>query len=462
MSDKSQVLIKNPNSKKPPGKTLTSFENILTGSQTDQTFESEFKSAKRSGLMIAFIVFGVFGVWSLTMPIDGAAHAPGQVTVKSFKKPVQHLEGGIVKEVHVQDGDRVQTGQVLVVLDDTQARSQLAVLDNQLKLRLAQVARLTAERDNLPAVGYPAELRQEDPESMAAMASQNQIFKTRKTTLTAEVAVYQQRIEQLASRVTGLEGVRETKTSLAKSFKEEVGDYQSLLAEGFADKNRLRELERNYQATSGEAADLTTTIATTKMQIGEVKLEILQLQNKTQTEVAGQLSEAETQAKDLRDRITATADAVQRAQIKATDNGVINNLRVHTPGAVIPAGAILAEIVPQNEELVVDSKVSPMDIDRVLVGQDASLRLTAFNSRTVPVLEGKVISLSADSIPEANGASFYMARLELTPESMKALHGLPLIPGMPADVSIKTGSRTFFQYLMKPLTDSMAHSLRED
>jgi membrane fusion protein, epimerase transport system len=153
---------------------------------------------------------------------------------------------------------------------------------------------------------------------------------------------------------------------------------------------------------------------------------------------------------------------VQRAEIRSPDNGVVNNLKVHAGGTVIPGGIILAEIVPQSEELIIESKVSPMDIDLVAVGQEATVLLSAFNSRTVPKLQGTVISLSADAILEPNGATYYLARLELTPDSMAALHGLPLVPGMPAEVFIKTGSRTFFQYLIKPLSDGMAHSFRED
>ena len=460
MSDNSELLVKKHSS--PKGAALARFENMLVISESEQTFESDFKSAKRIGLTIVFIVFGVFGLWSVLAPIEGAAHGAGQVTVRSFKKPVQHLEGGIIREVRVQDGDKVQAGQILVVLEDAQARSQLASLNTQLKARLAQSARLIAERDKLPAVSYPPELRADDAEANAEMVSQNQIFKTRKTTLTGEIAVTQQRIEQLQSRMGGLEAVHAAKSKLAESFKEEHKDYQSLLAEGFTDKNRLRELDRSYQSLSGEAADLTATIATTKMQIGGARMEILQLENKTQTEVAGQLSDSQTVIKDIRDRITALADTVQRAEIRSTDNGVVYNLKVHAPGTVIPGGYVLAEIVPQSDQLIIESQISPMDIDIVAVGQEASVVLSAFNSRTVPKLKGKVLSISADAIPLPNGGSYYQARLELTPDSIEALHGLPLVPGMPSEVFIKTSSRTFLQLLMKPLTDGMAHSLKED
>ncbi len=462
MTDNAEVLIKKDSPGKPAGKGLARFENILVMSDGVEDFEKEFNSAKRIGLGIVFVVFGVFGLWAVTMPIQSAAHAPGQVTVKSFRKPVQHLEGGIIKEVRVHEGDNVEAGQVLIVMDDTQAKSQLAALTTQLKSRLAQEARLIAERDNLPAVKYSPELHLDDQEAMGEINAQNQIFKTRKTTLTGEIAVLQQQYEQLQTRVGGLESMRESKSKLAASFQEELKDFQSLLAQGFADKNRLRELDRNFAATTGEVADLTSNIASTKMQAIQTNLQIMQLRNKEQTEVAGQLSDSQTQAKDLRDRITALADTVQRAEVRAPDKGVIYNLKVHTTGTVIPSGTILAEIVPQSDELLIDAKVSPMDIDVVAVGQDANITLTAFNSRTVPKLQGKVVTISADSIPEQNGSTYYMARLELSPDSIKQLHGLPLVPGMPAEVFITTGSRTFFQLLFKPLTDGMSRSFRED
>jgi len=466
VTDNSEVLINKP-SKHPPGhRAVSRLETILDVDTGSMDMEREFRSAKRTGQIILFVVFGIFGLWSVLAPIDGSSHAAGIVTVKSFKKPVQHLEGGIIKEVKVHDGDRVKAGDVIVVLDDTQAKSQLGSLTAQLKARLAQEARLIAERDNKNSVTYPPELSRDDPLARTEIDAQDHVFKTRISALTGEIQVYQQRVDELQSRIGGQEDLRNSKSDLLKMLQDEIKDYQALLKEGFADKTHLRDLERSQAMTSGEAADLTSAIAASKIQIGEAKLQVLQLQNKNQTEVAAQLSDVQTQIKDLRERITALADAVERSQVRSPDNGVINNLKVHTPGTVIPAGVILAEVVPQSDELIVEAKVTPLDIDIVKVGQMAKIHMSALNSRKVPNLEGKVISLSADAITEqgANGASasYYLARIELTPESLQNLNGEVLVPGMPAEVFITTGSRTLLKYIMRPLTDSMARSLRED
>ncbi len=462
MTDNNEVLLKKE-TPKPGGTALARLENILVIDGGTNVLEADFNAPKRIGLMIAFVVFGVFGLWAALVPISGSAHAPGQVTVKSFKKPIQHLEGGIVKEVLVRDGDSVQTGDILVVMDNTQSLSQLGILNTQLKARLAVEARLIAQRDQLDAVVYPPELQTNDPAAQKEMDAQNRIFAARKTATAGEIAILQQRVEQLESRIGGLQALQRSKSQLASSFQEELKDIQSLLDEGFADKNRLRELERSYAATSGEAADLTANIASTRIQIGETRQEILQLQNRIQAEVAMQLSEVQTELQDVRERVTALTDIVARTEIRSPDSGVVNNLKVHTPESIVPAGSIIAEIVPQSDDLIIEAKVSPMDVDRIAVGREAQVHMTSLNGRTVPTLHGIVTSLSADSITDqATGVAFYHARLELTPQSFEDLRGQELLPGMPVDVAISTGSYTFFEYLLRPITDSMSRALRED
>jgi membrane fusion protein, epimerase transport system len=462
VAENNEVVVKPDAAPSAAANAIARLESVLVVANKGQALETEFNAPKRIGLMIAFLVFGVFGLWAALAPIEGAAHATGQVTVKSYKKPIQHREGGIVKEVLVQNGDHVNVGDVLLVLDDLQSLSQLEIFTSQLKSRLAMEARLIAERDNLSAVVFPAELAADDAVAQVEMKAQSQIFQTRKTTQQGEIDVLEQRIEQLESQATGLESVRESKQKLAASYEAELKDFQALLDEGFSEKTQLRAIERNFAVTSGEAAQLIANIAAARIQVGETRLGILQLQNRMQSEVAAQLSDVQTQLKDIRERVIALTDIVGRTEIRSPDEGTVNDLKVHSPGAIVPPGAIIAEIVPQSDELVVDAQVSPMDIDRVALGQEATVRMTAMNSRTVPTLYGTVIELSADTIVDPNGSSYYRARLELKPESLADLQGNKLVPGMPADVNIATGSRTFLQYLMKPLTDSMATSLRED
>ena len=426
--------------------------------------EEDLESPKRIGKIITLVVFGIFGLWGSLYPIDGAIHAGGQIVVETYRKPIQHLEGGIVKEVLVSDGTVVTEGQPLIIMDNTQSLAQLEILRVQELATLALEARLIAERDQLDAVQYPTTLTTSTNSSAAIeMSAQTQIFNARKTFLRGETEVLQQRVEQLTTRVEGLEALKTSKLELVESYGAEIGDFKALLAEGFADKLRLRELERNYSALSGEIADLTANIASTQMQAGEARLQILQLRNQGLTEIVNALSEAQTRMQDIHERIVALEDIVRRTEIRSPASGVINNLQVHSPASVIPPGAIVAEIVPQNDNLVVDARVSLIDIDRVFIGQSASIRMSALNARRVPALDGKVVTVSADAVTDrAANTSYYLARLQLDPGSFDKLYGEPLVPGMPAEVFISTGSRTFFQYLLKPLTDSMARAFRED
>ncbi len=462
MADNSGVVFGKEPVPNTAGGALARLEDVLVVRERASSDESNIDAPKRIGLLVAGLVFGVFGLWAVLAPIDSAAHAVGQVTVKSFKKPIQHLEGGIVKVVHVSDGDKVQPNDVLLEMDNTQSLSQLDTLRGMLKAQLALEARLLAARDGKTTVEAPAGLDLSDPVAAAEMAAQQRIFLANKTTNEGEISVLEQRIGQLESRVEGLQAVRESKLALAASYSDEVQDFRQLLDEGFAEKSRLRELERSLTLTNGDAADLAATIASTQIQIGETRLQILQLKNRLQSDVVEELADVQSRLQEYRERITALSDVVSRTEVRTPEAGIVNGLTVHTPGSVLPPGTIIAEIVPESDELIIEAKISPMDIDRVAVGQEASVRMTAMNSRTVPVLYGTVTTVSADILTDSQGTQFYLARLALKPESLTELNGQELVPGMPAEVFITTGARTFIQYLLKPLSDSVARSFRED
>jgi len=417
---------------------------------------------KNIGLLIFFLVFGVFGVWASFAPIEGAAHGPGSVTVRSNRQLVQHLEGGIVKEIVARNGDSVRAGDALLILDDTQPLAQLEITNLQYLAMRAMEARLIAERDGLEQINFPADLSTLAQNAESEISSQTQVFLTRKAALDGSVEVLEQRIGQLQSRLGGLRALQQSKQDLADSFAEELRDVELLLVEGFADKNRVRELERNAAQLRGEAAELTASISATEIEIGETRLQILQQALEFQNEVANQLAEVQTGLKDSTERLTALRSIVDRTTITAPVDGIVNGMQVHTVGGVVPPGQPLADIVPQNEELIVEARISPMDIDRVAIGQEAMVRFSSFSS-SVPNIFGNVINVSADALADPNtGMAYYSARVEVTPEGLRDLGSLTLIPGMPADVFISTGSRTLVQYLMKPLTSAMARSFIED
>ncbi len=432
--------------------------------QNDIFAQTDDKGIRLFGLLVLLSTVGVFGVWGYLAPIDGAAMAPGFVVVKSHKKTVQHLDGGIVNQLFVKEGDIVNSGDLLLTLDGTENKAQLEIARGQFITLAAQVARLEAERDGKKKVHYSATLdNNEDDRIIEAKKNENQLFEARINAHNGEIAVLTNRIGQLNSKINGLKSQRTSKQALVVSYSEEVHDLKELLTEGFVDKQRLRDTERSYILNSGEVSALSSDIAASEIQIGETKLQILQLEKKFQEDVSTKLSEAQTNLYDVNQRMLATKDKVTRIDIKAPVAGRVMGMGMHTVGGVILPGHPILDIVPQKEELVIDAQVSPLDIDRVSVGLIAEVRFTAFTQALTPIIEGKVINLSADRLIDENtGAPYYQALVELTPESVKKMSHLELVPGMPVEVLIKTGERTVFEYLIKPIRNAIARAFIED
>jgi len=423
---------------------------------------SSMEAPKQFGLILLVVVFGVFGLWAAIAPLDGAAFALGTVTVKSYKKVVQHLEGGIVADILAQDGDPVESGEPLLILDDTQPKTSLEIVNSQFIALKMKEARLIAERDGSETVSYPTQLALSSANAAQEVEAQNEVFNARKAANEGRIQILEQRVEQLKSQVVGLEALRTTKEMLAQSFEEELADTQTLLDQGFSEKTQLRQIERNFATSSGEAAELSANIAATEVQIGETQLQILQQLSDFQNEVVAELSEVQTAIKDSEERLTALRDVVSRTIIRAPDSGLVNGMQVHTIGGVIGPGSAIAEIVPESDELIIQASVNPIDIDRVSEGQEARIRFSTFGSRA-PTIFGTLLSLSADALPnEATGASYYLARVQVNPDSLGELGDMALLPGMPAEVYINTGSRTLLQYLFKPLSNAVARSFNED
>lgn len=433
---------------------------------------SDDRAIRRQGLALVLVVFGGFGAWASLAPLNSAALAPGVITVEHYRKTVQHLEGGIIRTLDVHDGDSVHQDQVIATLDDTQSRAQLEVSRGQLYFRVAQEARLAAQRDRLPIVHYPQELltHQTDPRVQEAMRLQDQTFKVRRAAHDGESAVYRRQIEQLRAKVKGLQAQKLSRDRLVESYRGDLNDFRSLLKEGFTEKQKVEELERALAQNEGQRGELLSDMAASELQVAEIELKILQLQKDLQWDVAKELSEVQAELFSLREKVQSLERTVERTVIKAPVSGMVLGLAVHTIGAVIQPGGRLLDIVPQDQKLIIEAQVAPIDIDRVTVGQVAEVRFSAFKTRDVPTIEGTLISVSADRIvrdsKESNGGdqAYYLARVEVSPSGLQALRdaNLQLVPGMPAEVLIQTGSRTLVQYLMKPLTDSFKRSFIED
>ncbi|MBK1648170.1 HlyD family type I secretion periplasmic adaptor subunit [Rhabdochromatium marinum] len=417
-----------------------------------------------AGLLVLVLGFGAFAVWASVAPINGAAVAPGVLAVESTRKTVQHFEGGIVKEILVHEGDSVQKGQVLVRLDDTEASAQLQIVRTEYLGLLARMARLKAERDGEESIDFPQKLlkAREDPRIKEAIDGEKQVFAARRKALQGEQDVLRQRIVQLEEQIRGLEAQAATKQKRIDLYQEEIDGLKALFKKGLGDKSRLREWERMVAELEGERAEHQASIAATRVRINETELQIVQLDRKQNTEVSSELRDVETRLSDLSERQRALKKTLERTEIFAPVSGSVVSVNLHTIGGVVRSGEPLLDIVPMNENLIVEAQVKPMDIDRVFPGLDADLRMSAFNQRTTPVIPGKVLTVSADTLTdERTGMSYYLARVKVKPEGMELLEGKTLQPGMPVTVMIITGERTFIEYLMKPITDIFATAFKE-
>jgi epimerase transport system membrane fusion protein len=424
---------------------------------------------RRLGVLVVAAVFGIFGTWAAVAPLSSAAHAPGVIGVENYRKTVQHLEGGIIRSIEVRDGQAVEAGEVLLTLDDTQASAQLEVLRGQLYITLAREARLVAQRDLLPEVIYPPELieNKQDPRAEEAMRVQTQTFQARRSAYEGEIDLYRQQVGQLQARADGLRAQKASREDLARSYREELQDFDVLVKEGYAERPKIRELERNLSHSEGQVGELTSNLAATSLQVTETRLKILQLQKELQQEVAKELGEVQADLFSLREKVQSVQDTVTRTVVRAPHAGTVLGLSVHTPGAVIAPGAKLLDIVPQGERLVVEAKVSPTDIDRVHKGQVAEIRFSAFKTRQTRKIEGEVVALSADRLvdeKDPNQVPYYLARVEIPLQALEDLakQDLVLVAGMPAEVLINTGERTLLGYLLDPLKDTFARSFIED
>ncbi len=422
---------------------------------------------RRLGYAVVLLVFVFFGGWSVLAPLGSAALAPGSVAVEGYRKTVQHLEGGIVKAIYVRDGDNIVKGQVLLELEDTSSRAQLETLRGQLFSALAREARLIAEREGKAQVTYPELLTNSnnEPRAQEAMRVQDQSFAVRKRSRNGEIEIFKEQRRQLLAKIEGVKAQRASRNSLAASLNKDLTDYRAMLKEGYLEKQKVTELERRLSEAQGDEGDFAANIATAQNQISEVALKILQIEKEFQREVVEELSKVQAELSELREKTQWLGDTVTRTTIKAPDSGMVLGLTVHTLGAVIAPGGHLLDIVPQQEQLVIEAQVSPIDIDRVHIGQSTEIRFSAFKSAKTPKVNGRLVTLSADRLTdEKNQISYYLARVEVDKTGLEELRqrGLILLPGMPAEVLINTGDRTFFEYLMQPLTNIFARSLIED
>jgi len=379
-------------------------------------------------------------------------------------KKVQHPTGGIVGELRVHDGDRVHAGEIVVRLDETVTRANLAIVTKGLGELMARKARLESERDGLDTITFPAQLVADegDPDRAAAMDSERKLFSLRKTARSGQKAQLQERVAQLGEEITGLAAQQNSKAKEIALVERELAGVRDLWNKNLVQLTRLTALEREAARLDGERGQLIAAAAQAKGKIAETALQILQIDQDIASDVAKELREVDGKIGEFVERKVAAEDQLKRTDIRAPQDGTVFQLAVHTVGGVITAGDPIMLIVPEADNLSVEVKVNPQDIDQLQLNQKAILRFSAFNIRTTPEIEGTVTRISADtSTDQRTGQSYYTIRIAMPAEQIERLGDVKLLPGMPVEAFIQTRDRTMLSYLMKPLHDQVLRAFRE-
>ncbi len=439
----------------------------MAGRQFDETSVAPAVGV-RGPLLFAIalsIVFaGGFAGWSALAPLQSAAIAPGTVVVDTNRKAVQHLEGGVVSRLLVQEGDTVNAGQLVVLLDQTLAQSTVDRLRGQLLASLALQARLRAERDQRSEIAFPAELTVDagDPVAAELMQAERRVFETRREQLEGQIRILRQRNAQVEEEIRGLADEIKAEELQIRLIGEEIAAVEALVAKGLERKPRLLALQRQSAAIEGLRAQNVARIARGRQSIGENEMRVLDLQAQYLSEAVQKLRDEEAQIFDLREKIRAARDVLQRTEIRAPVAGRVQGLKIFTVGGVVAPRETLMEIVPADEKLIVEARMATNDIDVVRAGLPVQLRFTAFSQRRSLSLEGRVLSVSADRMNDPqSGVPFYLLRIILDAEASLP-DGQTLHPGMPVEVAVQTGAQTLLAYLARPIIDSMHRALRED
>jgi HlyD family secretion protein len=423
-----------------------------------------FEHELRVGLRVLLVAGILGGGWTAFVPLAGAVVVPGNLVVQSNVKNIQHPTGGVVAEITVQDGSRVQAGDLLLRLDATQVRASLQMVSKQLDELRAKIARLLTERDGLARMEVPAELASVSGDETAKrlLASEESLFKARWNARQSQKDLLQGRVAQLTEEISGLEAQIDSKAKQLELIAGELTGVQELYDKHLVPLARLTALQRESARIEGERGQLVSSIAETKSKIGETQLQMVRADQDFRTDVVKDLGDAQGKEAELVERSVAARDVLDRIEIHAPVSGIVHQLAAHTIGGVIRPGDSIMEIVPDSEDLQVEARLQPKDIDQVRTGQPAFVRFTAFNQRVTPQLTGTVSYVSADtSKDQQTNTPYFTVRVLLSDQERRRLAGQQLVPGMPAEVFMQTRSRTMMSYLFKPIADQMRRAFVE-
>jgi len=441
-------------------------EGTKTEKPKDPWAEVQLNTSVRGPIFLAALIMGValggFAFWAVRAPLDQGIVSQGIVNIAGHRKAVQHLRGGVVKEILIKNGDYVRAGDPLIRLDEVQVKTELGQLRSQYLAVRANEARLFAERDDKNSIKFSGELISAKEESAAEfMRAQRELFITRRKTMASEVAIYQESIAALSEQLEGVRNLEKGKAHQISLYEEQIQSMRALIEKGYVARVQIFDLERALAGVIGSRGEDLGNIARLQKNIGETKLKILYIRQTQLKEIQTQLEQLQRELASLKERLIAAEDAVKRVVITSPAEGHVMGLNVYTQGGVIQSGVELMSIVPVGASLILDVQIQPKDIDSVHVGLKATVRLTALNRNTTPTIDGTVTTVSADRFVDSHGTAYYAAQVAITNESMEKIGDLRIQPGMPADVIIRTGERTLMEYLFKPIADRFALALKE-
>jgi protease secretion system membrane fusion protein len=429
--------------------------------------QTDTRAPARMGFWVLIVGFGLFLAWAAWAPLDEGVVAPATVSVEMRRKTIQHLQGGVIKEVAVGEGQRVKSGDTLVVLDDATVRATFeAVRQNYLSQRALE-SRLLAEAAGKGSIGFHPDLQKaDDPVAQKLMAVQRQVLASRQAALRAEMEAAQQSIAGYDSQAAGYQRMLTSRRQQAEIQSRQLASLQALSAEGYAPRNQALQMEQQQAEIMAALNDLEKNIQGAKSAALEVRLRMTQRQQENLREVSSLLAEVRKEVQANQERLAAITADLERMVIKSpVDGQVVGLVLAQAGGGVVTPGQKLMDIVPEGETLLLDAKVPPQVIDRIRSGEQAEVRFSSFANSPTLVVHGHLVSLAGDAMTEQVGAAmvtYYLARVEITPEGMKALGGRQLQPGMLAEVLIKTGERSLLTYMLHPLLKRVAAAMTEE
>jgi HlyD family secretion protein len=416
------------------------------------------------GALTVFGLVGGIGGWAATTELDGAVIAGGTVVVATNVKKIQHPTGGVVGKIYVKNGDHVKSGDMLVRLDETVTRAGLQLITKQIDELLGRQARLRAERDDVDVLTIPPELtaRSDEPAVAQIISGETSLFETRVSARRSQKDQLGERIAGLEEEITGLSLQSEAKQSEIDLIGSELKSLEGLELKQLVTTSKLNALRREGARLRGEMAQLKAAAASAKQKIAETEVQRISIDREAKSDIGKELRETEGRIVELSERRVAAEDQLKRIDLRSPVDGLVHEMSVFTVGGVINTAEPLMIIVPEGDKLVVEAKIAPQDIDQARSHTDAKIRFPAFNQRTTPSVSGRISNIAADlTRDQQHNLSYYVARVEIPDEEMKTLTGLKLVPGMPAEVQIKTSSRSALSYLLKPIEDQFAKAFKE-